>query len=244
MEDVTTETNPVDLRKASTKVWLVKVPAFLAKAWEDASFSDNLHLGEVKIDNVNGQTKFTVTAVKPTNAASDIPKEYDMTVVNSDSVMKVFSEDISGNIAFEGTVERKCDMKPKYTTEYRAIMKNRNELAQKKTRFIQTLEKPQNQPYPKKPPKRRDSPERPEKDKFERIDKGKLLDMLFNAFETKDYWTFKQLAVITKQPHVYLKENLNEICDYNKRGANKSYYQLKEQFKKKDKSSTTEATPQ
>jgi len=239
-----TDQNNVDLRKANTKIWLVKVPHFLASAWEEASYSDNVDLGFIKIDDKIGKPKFAVTAIKPANSMTEIAKEYDMTVVDADSVMKVFSEDTSGNIAFEGVVEMKCDIKPKITDEYKKIMKNRNEKAQKKNRFIQTLDsRQQTQNYSKRPTKRKgDSPERPEKEKSERIEKNKLLDLIFNAFENREYWTFRELVTCTKQPMTYLKEILNEVCDYNKRGPHKSYYQLKEHLKGTKTSQSAEPT--
>lgn len=94
-----------------------------------------------------------------------------------------------------------------------------------------------------------------------RDDKGKVYDLLFNAFQHHQYYTFKDLVNITKQPpvwtpllsilflpfscfkvyllpmfafslpQVYLKELLKELCDYNMKAPHKHMWELKSEYK-------------
>ncbi|CAI9763757.1 unnamed protein product [Fraxinus pennsylvanica] len=59
-----------------------------------------------------------------------------------------------------------------------------------------------------------------------RRDRGELL------FERLANWTLKQLVQQTDQPAQFLKEILNELCVYNKRGTNQGMYELKPEYKK------------
>ncbi len=69
-------------------------------------------------------------------------------------------------------------------------------------------------------------------DKRERMEKTELIDLIFTKFEKRTMYTFKELIQLTDQPSAFLKEVLNEICIYNKRGPNKSTYELKPEYKK------------
>lgn len=64
-----------------------------------------------------------------------------------------------------------------------------------------------------------------------RDDKNSVLDMLFNAFEKHQYYNIKDLVKITNQPISYLKEILNEVCDYNARNPHKNMWELKKEYR-------------
>ena len=57
--------------------------------------------------------------------------------------------------------------------------------------------------------------------------------MIFDSFEKHTYWNLKGLVKNTNQPVNYLKEILDEICNYNTRGPYKNTYQLKPEYKMK-----------
>ncbi|KAK6115793.1 hypothetical protein DH2020_008062 [Rehmannia glutinosa] len=65
-----------------------------------------------------------------------------------------------------------------------------------------------------------------------RRDRGELEDIMFKLFERQPNWTLKQLVQETDQPAQFLKEILNELCVYNKRGTNQGTYELKAEYKK------------
>lgn len=72
-----------------------------------------------------------------------------------------------------------------------------------------------------------------------RRDRGELEGIMFNLFEGQPNWTLKQLVQKTDQPAQFLKEILNELCVYNKRGSNQGTYELKPEYKKAGEDDTT-----
>ncbi|KAF5290776.1 hypothetical protein FQA39_LY14619 [Lamprigera yunnana] len=64
-----------------------------------------------------------------------------------------------------------------------------------------------------------------------RDDKDAVLEMLFAAFEKHQYYNIKDLVKITKQPIIYLKEILNEVCNYNSKNPHKNMWELKPEYR-------------
>ncbi|KAB1203766.1 General transcription factor IIF subunit 2 [Morella rubra] len=73
-----------------------------------------------------------------------------------------------------------------------------------------------------------------------RRDRGELEDIMFKLFERQPNWALKQLVQETDQPAQFLKEILNELCVYNKRGTNQGTYELKPEYKKSVEDTTAE----
>uniref|UniRef100_A0A7N8WIV6 General transcription factor IIF subunit 2 n=1 Tax=Mastacembelus armatus TaxID=205130 RepID=A0A7N8WIV6_9TELE len=67
--------------------------------------------------------------------------------------------------------------------------------------------------------------------KMVRAERQVVLDMLFSAFEKHQYYNIKDLVDITKQPVTYLKEIMREIGTYNSKGAHKSTWELKPEYR-------------
>ncbi|KAF9362621.1 hypothetical protein BGX34_005807 [Mortierella sp. NVP85] len=145
--------------------------------------------------------------------------------------------------SISATIKHECTVTPTQTTEYREIMRERNiEAAKKGGRSVQILGV-NNRADPssgrggmflpgvgirngfiqKKPKIQMDQ-------KTTRMPRNELVDMLFTAFEKFPYWSFKGLVEYCKQPHSYLKEVLNEICIFIKKGPYTARYQLKPEF--------------
>ncbi|XP_078795988.1 general transcription factor IIF subunit 2 isoform X1 [Oryzias latipes] len=66
--------------------------------------------------------------------------------------------------------------------------------------------------------------------KMVRAERQVVMDMLFSAFEKHQYYSFKDLVDITKQPVTYLKEIVREIGVCNRKGAHKSSWELKPEY--------------
>ncbi|XP_007557226.1 general transcription factor IIF subunit 2-like [Poecilia formosa] len=64
-----------------------------------------------------------------------------------------------------------------------------------------------------------------------RADRQLVLDLLFSAFEKHQYYSFKDLVDITKQPVTYLKEIMREIGVCNRKGVHKSTWELKPEYR-------------
>ena len=63
-----------------------------------------------------------------------------------------------------------------------------------------------------------------------RMDKHLLIQEIFNMFSKSKYLNIKQISNQLQQPDAYLKEILNQICDYTTSGVNKGYYSLKNNY--------------
>ena len=79
--------------------------------------------------------------------------------------------------------------------------------------------------------------------KKSRDDKDHVMEMLFALFEKHQYYKINDLVKATKQPVPYLKQILNEICDYNMKNPHRNMWELKAEYrhyKKTDEEKTEE----
>jgi transcription initiation factor TFIIF subunit beta len=67
-------------------------------------------------------------------------------------------------------------------------------------------------------------------EKFARMPKNELLDLLFALFERWQYWSLKKLRTETQQPESYLRETLTGIADLHKRGPYVGNWSLKPEY--------------
>lgn len=89
-EDYLEENESLDmnLTRGNQKVWLVKLPRYLAEKWTNPASLNGQQLGQVKIRQnttpVNGKKKLEVKLVLNDSADnSDIPHEYDLSILNT-----------------------------------------------------------------------------------------------------------------------------------------------------------------
>ncbi|KAH8555819.1 transcription initiation factor IIF, beta subunit-domain-containing protein [Umbelopsis sp. PMI_123] len=238
------DADDLNISNISTKIWLVKVPNFLAEKWKNVD-QDSMNLGTVRIYNRNPEgSNSHVKLILPDNEmTSDIPKEYSIKIPAGEVENKyVFGSNEHGAATrVVGKIHHECHVSPANWAAYRDIMRKRVHEADRPTRSVQEIEQ-RNQPVfapgassgmpasdfssfiPSKKP-------RIDKEKATRMPRNELMDMLFAAFERYPYWSLKGIAEHTKQPMQYLKEILSEICILNKRGPYTSTYQLKAEYK-------------
>ncbi|KAJ3261404.1 hypothetical protein HK103_006012 [Boothiomyces macroporosus] len=190
-------------------VWLVKIPSFLAERWQNVQDA-GVELGRIRIYNEN---QMTISVPEFGEGDYPVPKSYNL---------------IAGKVEHEATITPIIDQ------DYRRVMKARTEIsAQEKKRKIVTIDDREAKKSnlvatgqggwesQKFGPKKRGLA-----DKKERMEKDALLDIVFKMYEEKQYYSFKQLADRTNQPHQYLKEILAEVCVLNKKGEHAGYYEL------------------
>ncbi|GAN05258.1 transcription factor TFIIF complex beta subunit Tfg2 [Mucor ambiguus] len=233
------------LDDVNTKVWLVKVPKFLAEKWR-AVDEDNVNLGSIRIYNKPppGKSANIALVLPEDETTPNLPKEYSIHITPGEVHNKfVFSEDQNGGKAISGTVHHECSATPSQFSTYRNIMRKRVLEAGTPQRSVQVLGQ-NNQPVfvpgagnsmpnsdfsdfitTKKP--------KTDKEKATRMPRNELMDLLFSAFDKFPYWSFKGIVEHTKQPNSYLKEVLAEICILNKRGPYAGNYQLKPEYKER-----------
>jgi transcription initiation factor TFIIF subunit beta len=71
-------------------------------------------------------------------------------------------------------------------------------------------------------------------ERFARIPRDQLLDMLFALFAEKSSWAFKDLRTRTEQPAEYLKEVLTMIAFLHRSGELNGQYTLLENYQDQD----------
>eukprot|EP01114_Cavostelium_apophysatum_P005094 TRINITY_DN1570_c0_g1_i4.p1 TRINITY_DN1570_c0_g1~~TRINITY_DN1570_c0_g1_i4.p1 ORF type:complete len:193 (-),score=46.17 TRINITY_DN1570_c0_g1_i4:61-639(-) len=153
----------------------------------------------------------------------------------------VFSEDEESQLAVEGNVEYRCDLKPEYSATYRGVVRGRLEKSMVKTRQLQAINTEEAVKDIKAAyrdttmlGKRKLEDMRPE-DRNQRVETSEQIQRLLKAFEKSERYDLKGLGYETKQSTPWLKDALTELCVYNKRGPHKGTYELKPQYKNKAK---------
>ncbi|XP_012284805.1 general transcription factor IIF subunit 2 [Orussus abietinus] len=239
----------LDLSNAGRGVWLVKVPKYIANKWEKAP--GNIEVGKLKITKSPGQKaevslklSEAVLALKEVGE-EDIPKQHrlDVTTVTRQT-LGVFSHltPVSSSDAIvpeteklfmEGRIVQKLECRPYADTCYMKLKLESIKRASVPQRQVQQLDRVVHNFKPVSDHKH--NIEYAEKKKAEgkkmRDDKDAVMDMLFAAFEKHQYYNIRDLVKITRQPIVYLKEILNEVCNYNLKNPHRNMWELKPEYR-------------
>ncbi|KAI8138317.1 transcription initiation factor IIF, beta subunit-domain-containing protein [Fennellomyces sp. T-0311] len=244
-EVVDDDDDDLKLDNSDTKVWLVKVPKFLADKWNSVD-QDNVSLGSVRIYSEAPPGRSSrISLVLPENETDNIPREYSIHIPEGEEVINkyVFTEGEHGVKSINGTVHHECSATPTQFQPYRDIMRKRVIDAGTPQRTVQVLGQ-NNQPVFVPGASNamastgfsdfiQSKKQKTDKEKATRMPRNELMDVLFAAFEKYPYWSFKGIVEHTKQPSQYLKEVLADICILNKRGPYASNYQLKPEYKQR-----------
>ncbi|CAH2067421.1 unnamed protein product [Thlaspi arvense] len=261
MEDDRSNGHDLDLEKADRPVWLMKSPVVVAKAWEKHGPSSSSYYSSSSLESPNlAKVVLSVDPLRSDPSPSpeftmdmsgaeygNMPKSYALNMFKDFVPMEVFSDVHQVNLAAEGKIEHKFDMKPhgENIEEYARLCRERTSKAMVKNRQIQVIDhgregniyfRPLSVPVgltsSNSKDKKRPAPVKQTEVKRTRRDRGELEAIMFKLFEGQPNWTLKQLIQETDQPAQFLKEILNELCVYNKRGSNQGTYELKPEYKK------------
>ncbi|KAK1402672.1 transcription initiation factor IIF subunit beta [Heracleum sosnowskyi] len=232
------------IRKSERSVWLMKCPVVVSNSWKTAADNEPISKVVVSLDPLRPKSPSSFTMEMANKEAGNMPKSYSLNMFKDFAPMSIFSEVNQGRVAVEGRVEHKFDMKPhnENMEEYSKMCRERTNKSMMKNRQIQVIDNDRGvlmRPMPgiigfitsnsstkgKKPVKAPDV-------KRSRRDRSELEDTIFKLFERQPKWTLKQLVQETDQPAQFLREILNELCVYNKRGSNQGTYELKPEYKK------------
>lgn len=176
----------------------------------------------------------------------NLPKSYSLNMFKDFVPMCVFSEANQGKLSCEGKVEHKFDMEPHKDNliNYAKLCRERTQKSMVKTRKVQVLDNDHGmsmRPLPgmvglipsgSSKEKRKPTPTKPSDVKRTRRDRRELENIIFKLFEKQPNWALKALVQETDQPEQFLKEILNDLCMYNKRGPNQGTHELKPEYKK------------
>jgi transcription initiation factor TFIIF subunit beta len=126
---IITKAMSVNTESLDKKVWLVKIPKFIADKWSNTE--EGAELGKVRI-YAGKEAKVTLHVTD-----ADLPKNYALRFTNTSPKNEyVFSEAaISGRVHHEATVQ------PIIDDDYRKIMHSRNEESVVNARSIKIMDK-------------------------------------------------------------------------------------------------------
>ncbi|KAL6610482.1 hypothetical protein ACP70R_040451 [Stipagrostis hirtigluma subsp. patula] len=150
-----------------------------------------------------------------------------------------------GKLSCEGKVEHKFDMEPHSDNlvNYGKLCRERTQKSMVKARQVQVLDNDHGMSMRPMPgmvglipsgskEKKKQTPTKPSDVKRTRRDRRELENIIFKLFERQPNWSLKALVQETDQPEQFLKEILNDLCVYNKRGPNQGTHELKPEYKK------------
>lgn len=233
----------------------MKCPLVISKSWQSrAAASDPHPVSKVvlSLDPLRPQDPSGVQFTMEMNGTEMGPRSYSLNMFKDFVPMCILSESPQGKVSVEGKVEHKFDMKPHNENfeEYGKMCRERTNKSMMKNRQVQVIDNDRGvhmRPMPgliglgpNAKDKKKTAPVKPVEMKRTRRDRGELEDIMFKLFERKPNWALKQLVLETDQPAQFLKEILNDLCVYNKRGANQGTYELKPEYKKAADNTTTE----
>ncbi|KAL6504718.1 hypothetical protein OROHE_023476 [Orobanche hederae] len=240
----------LDTAKADRSIWLMKCPTVVSKAWQSSAASgDSPPVAKVVVSldllQPEDPSSLEFTMEMAGSEVVNMPKSYSLNMCKDFIPMSVFSETNQGRAAVEGKVENKFDMKPHHANieEYRKLCRDRTNKSMVKNRQVQVIKNDRGEHMRPMPgmmglitstskDKKKAVPVKATDMKRTRRDRGELEDIMFKLFERQPNWTLKQLVQETDQPAQFMKEILNDLCLYNKRGANQGTYELKPEYKK------------
>lgn len=242
----------MDSSNAERRVWLVKVPDFLAEAMNEildcmtlpGNAPSESELGTVRLYAPTADAPARVTVIlnkDNTEELRECPREYELKFVKSQQKMHLFSETLQDGraTAIEGRVEQECHMKPQLNDEYRAMLLQRTVEANRPRRTVQLVDSRTSAvqvgliPHVRESDllaRRRQRLGEPEQ-RRERLPEQEVMNLLFKAFEQYPLWSLRGISEHTQQPVVHVREILSKIANYITRGPNKNLYELKPEFK-------------
>jgi len=250
----------LDLQNANRGVWLVKVPKYIAERWEAGGRKETKDVGKLKITRKPNQKPVVsfsladeLTVAMPNNDEIEqktaIPKEHTFMVsANSIQTLAVFS--VAGSVAaagdpdpsetpvpdklsLEGKIVQRAECRPINDKTYMNLKMDSIKRAIQPKKTTITLKAPVNAYKPIANHVANVQYEKNKKleGKKSRDDKDHVMEMLFALFEKHQYYKINDLVKATKQPVPYLKQILNEICEYNMKNPHRNMWELKAEYR-------------
>lgn len=251
------EAKEVDLTAAGRGVWLVKVPKYLSEKWKKAPGS--CEVGKLKITRSRissskpeiPEVLFTlsealsrpdVTAGSSEVTQMGVPREHKFVlngignqnlVVLSQTPTPDSDLGSTEKLSIEGKVTQRAECRPVANDTYMKLKRQQLEINNRPPRQIKQLDTLVINYKPVKEHSCMKEHELRKKNEGKNIrkEKNEVTDMLFSAFEQHQYYNVKDLIRITKQPIIYLKEILKEICIYNMKAPHKNMWELKPEYR-------------
>eukprot|EP00088_Acartia_fossae_P071011 TRINITY_DN9653_c0_g1_i11.p1 TRINITY_DN9653_c0_g1~~TRINITY_DN9653_c0_g1_i11.p1 ORF type:complete len:288 (-),score=63.36 TRINITY_DN9653_c0_g1_i11:300-1163(-) len=251
----------LDLTHATRDVWLVKVPKYISDRWTKAGPNADVgklkirqgpglhpHVSLTLADNICApitgiSEKESLDLVRNSSTSKEIPKEHKFRISGiAAQTLGVFSltpgdrehvPPIPDKVQMEGRVVQRAECAPIQSQSYMNIKKEAIAKAGEPVRKVMQIQKHVQayRPIAKHAHDIIHDREKKLKGKKMRDDKEKVMEILFSLFEKHQFYNIKDLAEETRQPMNYLKQILNEVCNYNVRPPNRNMWELKPEFR-------------
>jgi len=253
------------MEQSAGRVWSVKIPKHIMERWS-AIDEDDVQLGTIRVydrDPKRGNNQRIMLLVPNGDEPSAPPEEYDLDMVNDavdNQVVIAEREKAAGSRArttiLTGRIKHDCNMRPLFSEGYRKRMRERTRAANTPQRRVKMMEDvtPAGRvnmlssgvatpaaafsTMVKQKPK----PAKGTFERYARVPRNVLLDLLFALYREKPRWSAKELRMRTEQPEIYLKDVLSEISDLHRSGEFNGLYELKPNFRDSVKSESGEYT--
>ena len=228
LSNLSSEDDDFEFDVDTQKVWLVKVPGFLHENW--LSQPANANLGNLTIAKDNQSISLKLND-------ESLPTEYKVQITNyKPENMFCFTSNSAGNaVGIVGKIEHEAVLNPVINEQYLSLIRERNQKEDVVDRTVKVLDRKEAKRGVALATQTSKWDTHHNKkvvlDKRERMPKDELIDLIFQQFEVKEYWSLKDLGTKTMQPLQYLKEVLTEMCVQNKRGPNAGMYELNSDYK-------------
>jgi len=253
----------LNLEGKDQQLWLVKVPSFVAKKWSTAEHDELV--GVLTNQTIIGPNQKLMKKMEiklnekynNNNNNEDDPSskvnEFSLEAIPFDKEGQLLAFSHVGNdenegYAILGNITKKLDMKPRGTSQYREIIKDRTLKAdsKKETRSTdhQLFTKSSDVSkyvvdfrLPKTEFKKNQLIEKRRKECADDMAQSESLrSIIFEVFAQNEHNTFKDLVAICKDQPGYTKEkDLKDMLDnyafYHSKGPWKGFYELKGEFK-------------
>ncbi|KAF0919151.1 hypothetical protein E2562_028451 [Oryza meyeriana var. granulata] len=258
------EAKNLETARADRSVWLMKCPTVVSRAWQEAATAaaSSSDAAAGANPNPNPVVAKVIVSLDPLRSEEqqlqfkmemaqtgkgNTPKSYSLNMFKDFLPMCVFSESNEGKLACEGKVGHKFDMEPHSDNlvDYGKLCRERTEKSMIKNRKLMVLVNDNGmsmRPLPGLQKEKKPLPVKPSDMKRTRRDRRELENILFKLFERQPNWSLKNLMQETDQPEQFLKEILNDLCFYNKRGPNQGTHELKPEYKKSTEDADATAT--
>lgn len=251
----------LDLSNSDRDVWLVKVPKYISDRWAKAGPNADVGKLQIRrVPGMRADVKLTLVdsicapitgiseqeslnLVRNSSTSQAIPKEHKFKISSIASQTlgafsvtpgdKAANPPIPDKIQIEGKVVQRAECTPLGDKSYMNIKREAITKAGEPIRKVMKLDKHVVGYKPKADHAMNIQYAKAKKleGKKMRDDKDKVLEILFALFEKHQYYNIKDLASETNQPIAYLKQILNEVCNYNVKPPNRNMWELKPEFR-------------
>ncbi|VDN96339.1 unnamed protein product [Rodentolepis nana] len=239
-EVVITATDPNSNNKDQSNVCLVTDDALIAEAGENSDFIPKKHKFLVQmLSSEHPSDKKS----SPGNVSAMVGQE--LVVLCEEDIPQV-SNDPSSSLAissqrnrssrrysFFGRVNSRAECRPPDNLRYMKLKAEQLKAKNRAKHNICILEKPVQTNLPVSKPVFEVQLENRKKTEGKNLrrEREDVLQDLFKAFERHQYYTFKDLVNLTKQPANYLQEILKEIGVFNSRPPHQNMWELKPEYR-------------